>query len=588
MDVKEEVKNKLSIEDIIGGYIELKRAGRNLKARSPFTKEKTPSFIVSPEKQIWHDFSSGRGGDIFTFVMEIEGIDFKSALEILARKAGVELQEYSGNRGAIKKERLYEANNLIAKFYQIQFSHNKLSLDYVLKQRKFTKKIALDWQLGYSPNTGDAAIHYLKKNGFNDKEINLAGLSTYLKGSYRDIFRGRLMIPLCDPQGRVIGFTARALSSDDNGPKYINTPKTAIYDKSRHIFGLEHAKQMIREHKFVVITEGNLDVIASHQVGVNEVVATAGTAITEQHLKALSFLTNDVRLCFDSDRAGIDATIRAIILASKLKINLNIISISDVKDPDELIAKDPKLWQEAVNRPEYALDWYIKYLSDSLDLNKVQNKRLFSDKIIEILKHLSDEVEIDHYLNLVAKLINVSHASLNVKLGKNYDHTSDKPRKTISANFIIEDKNIIEQKKIEDNFICLMVERKTLREFLELVNPKMFLRTENSMLCEYIKNNLKDSISEKSKAFIELENYVKIDKLLYEELYQDLSLNELHYEALRLRNKIIENYVKRQKKNIGQNLRASLVASNTRELLNDAKQLDQLLRKINEEDINEN
>ena len=197
-------------------------------------------------------------------------------------------------------------------------------------------------------------------------------------------------------------------------------------------------------------------------------------------------------------------------------------------------------------------------------------------------------MEIDHYLNLIAKLINVSYASLDAKLGKNYEHTSDKPKKTISSSFVIEDKNIIEQKKIEDNFICLMVERKTLREFLGLVSPEMFLKEENRMLCEYIKKNLKDSISEKSKTFIKLENYVKIEKLLYEELYQNLSLNELHYEALRLRNKIIENYVKRQKKNIGQNLRASQVSITTRELLNDAKQLDQLLRKINEEDINEN
>ena len=587
MDVKEEIKNKLSIEDVIGAYLELKRAGRNYKARSPFTNEKTPSFIVSPEKQIWHDFSSSKGGDIFSFVMEVEGVDFKTALEILARKAGVEVIEFSSNKNAIKKERLYQANSLIARFYQIQFSKNKLALEYVLKTRKISKNTALDWKLGYSPNTGNAAITYLRKKGFNDREINLAGLSSRSNNNYVDIFRGRLMIPLCDPQGRIIGFTARSLTSNDFGPKYINTPRTTVYDKSRHIFGLEHAKEAIRESGFVVITEGNLDVISSHQAKIKEVVATAGTAITESHLKGLSFLTSDVRLCFDSDRAGVDATIRAIILASKLKINLSVISLINAKDPDEQISKDSRTWQKVINNPTYALDWYIKYLSNNLDLGKPQNKRLFSDKIIEVLRNLEDEVEVDHYVNLLAKLLDVSNISINKKLNKNLNSSENSIKKVIASNLILEDKPTIEEKKTEDNFISLILERKTLREFLEFMSAEMFIRNENKEIFEILQKDLLIEVNTKKEIFIHLENYVKIEKLLYEELYQDLGLNELHYEALRLRSKIVDNYVKRKKKKIGESLREDIKSSKIQELLNQARSLDQLLRKINKEDKHE-
>src|SRR5947209_885289 len=224
MDAVEEVKQRLSIEDIVGEYVQLKRAGRNYKGLSPFGNEKTPSFIVSPEKQIWHDFSTGRGGNMFSFVMEMEGLDFKGTLELLARKAGIDLSQYQTGRSAETgklKERLYEANELAAKFYQVQFSKHKQALDYIFQKRKFTKGVALTFQLGYAPNTGSALGNFLKKQGFNENEIQKAGLVTkrYNQG-LGDMFRGRIMIPLQDPQGRIVGFTARLLDDEPNAPKY--------------------------------------------------------------------------------------------------------------------------------------------------------------------------------------------------------------------------------------------------------------------------------------------------------------------------------------------------------------------------------
>ena len=315
MDAVEDIKARLSIEDVIGEYVQLKRSGRNWRGLSPFTNEKTPSFIVSPEKQIWHDFSSGKGGDMFSFVMEMEGLDFRGALEQLARKAGIDLEQYqtsSRNLNSGKqKQRVYELLELAAKFYQVQFSNNRTVLEYVLKYRKYSKATALEWQLGYSPESGSALITFLCSRKFTDDEMKMAGVSIGRSGRISDMFRGRLMIPLADPQGRIIGFTARILSNDPKQPKYINTPRTIVYDKSRHIFGMHRAKEAIRQSHYAVVVEGNLDVIASHQAGIRQTVAVAGTALTEQHLKGLVHFTEDIRLCFDADKAGVETNLRA-------------------------------------------------------------------------------------------------------------------------------------------------------------------------------------------------------------------------------------------------------------------------------------
>ncbi|HEU4985285.1 MAG TPA: DNA primase, partial [Nitrososphaera sp.] len=393
MDAVEDIKSRLSIEDVISQYVELKRAGRNFKALSPFSSERTPSFMVSPEKQIWHDFSSGKGGNMFSFVMEMEGLDFKGALELLARKAGLDLEQYRGRASNSKeKERLHEALELAAKFYQVQFSKNQMVLEYVLKKRQFSKQTALEWRLGYSPNTGTALVDFLKTKNFSEHEIKGAGLSAQRYKGLGDMFRGRLMVPLMDPQGRVIGFTARLLVDDPDAPKYINTPQTLLYDKSRHVFGLHLAKEALRKTKYAVVAEGNLDVIASHQAGVRQVVATAGTALTEYQLKALGRFTPDIRLSFDADSAGLNATERSIPIASKVGVSLSVITIPSGKDPDELIKQDRAKWEEIIEKPKYALDWLIDRYQKQLDIDSAVGKRQFSDIILNVVRGLSDQV----------------------------------------------------------------------------------------------------------------------------------------------------------------------------------------------------
>ncbi|MBQ3352522.1 DNA primase [Candidatus Saccharibacteria bacterium] len=412
-DAKEEIKSRLAVEDVVGEYIELKRAGRNLKGRSPWGVDKTPSFMVSPEKGIWHDFSANKGGDIFTFVMEVEGISFREAIEKLAAKAGVELKKYgnSDTKIAKKKTRAREALELATKFYQVCLTKNPPVLDYVFYKRNLNKNTVKEFRIGYSPKDGQALKNFLTKKGYTENELETAGLLNRFKG---DLFRGRMMVPFINTDGSVIGYTARVL--DKSEPKYLNTPETLLFNKSRYIFGYYQAKEAIRRDGYVVIVEGNMDVISSHQAGVKQAVATSGTAMTEQHLKILSHLTQDVRLAYDGDEAGIKATERAINLAGNLGIDLSVISdYHGTKDPDELIQKDKSLWKKAVENPKPAVDWLLDKYEENLNLNSAKGKKEYSDVAIRLISYLKDPVIKKHYEQIVAKRLDVTVEDLKSK-----------------------------------------------------------------------------------------------------------------------------------------------------------------------------
>jgi DNA primase len=575
MDAKEEVKQRLSIEDVVSEYVALKRAGRNFKGLSPFTSEKTPSFIVSPEKQIWHDFSSAKGGDVFSFVMEMEGLDFKGALELLARKAGVELEQYQARGTNSKlKARLHEALDLAAKFYQTQFKSSKEALNYVIKTRKFNRQTALDFRIGYAPNTGDALSKFMQKKGFTRKELEQAGLiSRNAYGS--DMFRNRLMIPLMDAQGQVIGFTARLLEDNDKAPKYINTPQTMLYDKSRHVFGLHLAKEAMRKEKFTVVVEGNLDVLASHQAGVKNVVATAGTALTVQHLKTIGRFSDDVRLSFDADRAGLAATERSIPIASSVGVSLSIITLKGGKDPDELIRQDAQAWQKAINSKQYAIDWLIEKYAGQLDLSSGQGKRAFSDALLTTLKNLSDPVEQDHYLVEVAKMINVSPSALKEKLASKNETKRLKKR---TSTDVESDKHQLEWAKAQDHFLAMVLMRPALRELLDIVDSDMVPQESAKTLLDHLHAH-PDFDGDLSKAPLlqNITDYVKILSLQYEALFLGLDEVEGSYEAHRLRARLIELFVKTKKTQLAAALQ-SAGDEDAHKLLTRVKSLDNLLK----------
>ena len=452
-DAKEEIKSRLAVEDVLGRYVELKRAGRNLKGRSPWGVDKTPSFMVSPEKGIWHDFSANKGGDIFTFVMEVEGISFREALEKLAAQAGVDLTKYHGGDLQVsrKKARAREALALATKYYQACLVRNKDVCEYVFYKRNLNRKTVEEFKIGYSPASGKALLEVLKKRGFSEDELDAAGLLNRFK---TDMFRDRMMVPFIDTTGNIIGFTARILGKGE--PKYLNTPETLLFNKSKFIFGLCQAKESIRRNGFVVIVEGNMDVISSHQAGVKEAVATSGTAMTEQHIKALSNLTSDIRLAYDGDEAGIKATERAIMLAGNLGIDLTVISdYHGAKDPDELIQKDPALWQAAVKKSVPAVDWILNKYEESIDLSSAPGKRKYSDIAIQILGYVKDEIERASYEEKIAKKLDVDVAVLREKgdrLNKKIEQSSKKylkkPKTEAKSDTI---------KKLENSLLALKI-----------------------------------------------------------------------------------------------------------------------------------
>lgn len=578
----QEVKSRLNIEDVIGEYVQLKRSGRNFKGLSPWTNEKTASFIVSPEKQIWHDFSSGKGGDVFSFVMELEGLDFKATLELLGRKAGVDLEQFSGTQNKVRtdlKNRVLEALELATKFYQRQLTANKPALNYLLKDRKFSKQTLLNWRLGYAPNKGTALSDFLTKRGFEATDMKRAGLIVERRGGIFDMFRGRIIFPLADSRGMVVGFTARQLEDEPNSPKYINTPQTIVYDKSRQVFGLHFAKEMIRKKDFVVCVEGQTDVIASHQAGVTNVVASAGTAMTEGHLRQLKRFTGDVRLCFDADRAGVNATERIIPLAQKTDLDLSIVTIKEGLDPDQLIQKDIKQWKEAIEKANYAPDWLIDRYKSQLDLNTAQGKKAFTDTLLATIRRLRDPVEQEHYIKKVAKLTDTSFESIKAKLSLQTASGAT----VASRRYKIEPQKIdraeLEYQTLQDHFLAMMLMQPSLRDLLEGCKSSFFREGSPKNLFRFLKKH--PYFKDEPKLAKELQpdgDYVKILMLQFEEVYQALPSYDLEEQAVALKYRLLDRYAKIQKHQLAILMASADSDVKLRQLMQEADKLNQLIK----------
>lgn len=581
MDAVAEVKARLNIEDVISEYVQLKRAGRNFKGLSPFTNEKSPSFIVSPEKQIWHDFSSGRGGDMFTFIQEVEGLDFKGALDMLARRAGVDLEQFKGSSGGTNaqfKNRALDALELAAKFYQRQLTANKPALEYLIKDRKFSKDTILNWHLGYAPNTGQALADFLTKQGFERDEMKRAGIVVDRYSRLSDMFRGRIMVPLCNAQGRVIGFTARLLSDEPNAPKYINTPQTIVYDKGRNVFGLHLAKEAIRKTGFVVVVEGNMDVISSHQAGVANVVASAGTAMTENHLRELKRFTGDIRLCFDADRAGVEATERMIPVAQKVEVNLKIVSIEGAKDPDELIQKDIGSWQQAIEQAVYAPDWLIEHYKKEVDLSSAQGKRIFTDVLLATIRRLRDPVEQEHYLKKIAEITQTSMEAVSSKLSSKPAESAARQKK-IKVEPKALDRADVEHQRLQDHFLAMALMQPKLRHLLDKCYPEFFTDGPRRGVLKFLQEHPDFKGDPKlSEELQPTSDYVKILVLQFEELYADLPASELEEQAQKLKRRLIDRYVKMQNRKLTRAIEAAKTEEQRLVLMQKSKKLNELIK----------
>ncbi|MDD4902719.1 MAG: DNA primase [Patescibacteria group bacterium] len=427
MQISEEIKSKLDIVDVIREYVpNLKAVGVNFSALSPFKREKTPSFIVSPEKQIWHCFSTDKGGDIFSFIMEMEGVTFVEALRILAPKAGVQLKRENPEISS-KRNRLLDIMETAAIFYHQTFLESPLAAaarEYIYQKRGLTEKTVMDWQIGYSPDSWDDLLNVLKKKGYTELEINAAGLAIKKEGrnSFYNRFRGRIMFPINDINGNTVAFTARVSperEATEQMGKYINSPETMLYSKSRVVFGLDKAKMEIKSQGYAIVVEGQMDCISCHQAGFKNVVASSGTAFTAEQLKLLKRYSNNLSLSFDMDDAGQLAADRGIREAFAAEMNIKVITIPEGKDPDELIRRDIEAWKKAVREAKHVMQYYFDKIFAAYNIEESEGKREAARRILPIIARLPDRIEQDHWLRKLAEKLQVGETALRETLVAN-------------------------------------------------------------------------------------------------------------------------------------------------------------------------
>jgi len=454
--ITDQIKDRLDIVEIVREYVpQLKKTGANWKARCPFHQEKTASFLVSSQKQIWHCFGCAKGGDIFGFIREIEGVEFGDSLRILAKRAGVKLEDQDPKKES-QRARILDMLRLASRWYHKALLTAK-SADKArayIKERRISDKSRDNWQLGFAPDAWEGVSAYLKTRGYNDQEIERAGLSSKNdRGSSYDRFRNRLMFPISDVHGSIIGFTARKMSDKDVGGKYINTPETEVYHKSSVLYGLSRAKKAIREAGLAVLVEGNMDCVSSHQAGIENTVASSGTAFTEEQARLLKRFTKNIALAFDPDSAGQEALARGMETAWQEEMMIKVIQLPENKDPDDLIKQDVGEWRELIKNAAPFIDSVIARAEKENDLSSAEGKKSASKTILTWIARLSDPIEQTHYLQILSNKVNVSeeilrsvaakkglaadHAGLQRVEEKNFDHKQNIYEKTAIRLFAI-------------------------------------------------------------------------------------------------------------------------------------------------------
>ena len=490
MNSTEEIKNRLDIVDFIGNYVQLKRAGTNFKACCPFHNEKSPSFMVSKPKQLWYCFGAcNEGGDIFKFLMKIEGLEFVEALKILADKAGVVLPEYD-KRAESKKNILYDVMKVAVDFYvqQLHTSQGALAKNYLIK-RGLSEAIIKQFGLGYAPDTWDALMLGLKDK-FKDEEIATAGLalrSERSKGFY-DRFRHRIMFPIYDLHSNPIGFTSRLLDEQRKEGKYVNTPETPIYNKGHVLYGLDLARQSIRQNDYAIIVEGNMDVIACHQFGQTNVVASSGTALSLDQIRLLKRYSNNIKIAFDADVAGESAAKRGIGLALQegLQVKVIVIPPAGGKDPDECIRKDIKKWEQAVRGSREFMDYFLEKAQAKFNLNTAHGRAQFVNAILVEIVKLADLVEQDFWLKKLGTIAGVGEKLLREQMG----HGEIKRLRDSATQSKVEDskdsRNVIapphEERMSERLLSLFLVDSGSAKEIISTILPEMLTNEKHQQL----------------------------------------------------------------------------------------------------------
>jgi len=521
MSLISEVKQRTDIVEVISDYVPLQKAGRNFKALCPFHSEKHPSFFVFPEQQTWHCFGAcGTGGDVFSFIMKKDGIDFSQALHLLAQRAGVPLRspEMPSKAEDKKKQRLFQINEAAAEYYHHLLSNTKAgeAARAYLSRRKIALETIEEFRLGFSPDDWEILKPFLMSRGFEEGELIEAGLIIEKErgGSY-DRFRNRLMFPICDIQARVMGFGARAL--DESLPKYINSPQTPIFDKGSILYGIDKAKSSIRQRNLVIIVEGYIDVLTAHQHGWQNTVASMGTSITEKQLASAKRLTKNMALALDADAAGEEATLRSaevLVQALDKKVTpipiwsglvkyenvidaeIEVIPLPQGKDPDEVIGDDPALWQNLVEQALPLIDFAFNTVLSKIDINKAKDKSLAVEKLLPLIGEIKDPIRQAHHVQKLARLLKLSESVLITTLRK----SKTRPGKQFTeiTNHPLSTHQIVSS-PVEEYCLALLLQYPELRQQAQELSTEHFECTENHEI--FIKWQHSKDISELKEKF---------------------------------------------------------------------------------------
>lgn len=483
MSVIDEVKQRTDIVEVVNQYVTLTKAGRTFKALCPFHSEKHPSFFVYPEQQSWHCFGAcNTGGDVFTFIMKKEGIDFGEALRLLAQRAGVTIpSRFEQDASKDKKERLYQVNEATAQYFNnllLNSPAGEKARKY-LANRGLSPETITNFQLGFSPNSWKALGQHLTERGYSESELLTAGLVIEAEtGENHDRFRNKLMFPIFNTRGRITGFGARVL--DDSLPKYLNSPQTPIFDKSGSLYGINLATPAIRQQNLAVIVEGYIDVITAHQNGFNNVVASMGTSVTEKQVSTLKKLTKNMALALDADTAGEEAMLRGISYENTLNAEVRVVILPRGKDPDDIIKEDVEIWQHLLAEALPVVDYTFNIVTSELDLTTARDKSLAVDKLLPMIAEIKNPVRQAHYLQKLARQVKVSERSIEVALSR-VKASRGKPNAKDSHTLhpLLSSSGGLLSNRLEEYCLALLLQHSELKERCQGPSPEYFQNTEN-------------------------------------------------------------------------------------------------------------
>jgi DNA primase len=488
----EKIKDRLSIEEVVGSYIKLEKAGKNLKARCPFHNEKTPSFIISPERGNYYCFGCGKNGDIFSFVQEYEGVEFTEALKILAERAGVEVN-FDSKKENLKKKEYLKILEKATSFFETNLKTEQAILNY-LKERGLEEKDIKKWRIGFSKNEWNSLGNYFQKLEVKKEVLDKIGLiKKGEKGDYYDRFRSRIMFPISDINGNIIGFTGRIFGTDDQKQaKYINSPDTELFNKSKILYGYHLAKGAIRKNNFSILVEGQFDVIAAHKMGYLNSVATSGTALTDDQLTLLNRLSSRLVLALDADSAGFRASERAWQMALSKGMDVKIANLPEGKDPGDLLLEDSNKWKEAIKKSKHIID----FIADKIYENNLSGRELaleIHESLVPYISKIESAVEKAHFVEKISNKFSIEKEALwmEIKTG------------TLNSNDLGQEKKDIERKNI-----IFSVEK-------QLLGIILWKKDED------LKEKMTNIIGTEKFSFLEKEYSQEVDALIFmsEDLY---------------------------------------------------------------------